>query len=69
MIYGIAIRYKIPLFNPLAIVSPSSPLDASTEALHIAHCASAEVEMKQNNSNSPKLANQTLYFLFIILTQ
>ena len=54
-IYGIAIKYIIPLFTPFACDGSES--DSKT-ALHMAHCASSETTL----SNS-KI--RMMYFVFI----
>lgn len=47
-IYGIAIKYTIPLLMPAAALWPSS---FSKTARHIAHCASAGMDTKRTKIN------------------
>lgn len=46
--YGMAIKYTIPLLIPAAALWPSS---FSKTARHIAHCASAGMEMNKTKIN------------------
>ena len=51
IMYGKAMRYKIPEFNPAASVEPAAWPDSAV-ALHMAHCAHVENDTRTVSANT-----------------